>query len=179
MIIKDKIYIWRCEIVVLLWTSIPLRILSRFSFWLKLCDSSFGSYACMFYFFYVCNEHVLIFFPIFLRVQITNKCLPSILKLQYLENLVLEGCFGIDDDSLAVLKQGCKSLEVPIIEEIIVCLLISFKRQLHLFDSFVSRWCCYFCHWNKFAFLKVVIWFVIHELMASSTDPRYFKLSKC
>ncbi|KAG5552865.1 hypothetical protein RHGRI_010839 [Rhododendron griersonianum] len=44
-------------------------------------------------------------------IAITNKCLPSILKLQYLENLVLEGCFGIDDDSLAVLKQGCKSLE--------------------------------------------------------------------
>ncbi|KAI8559411.1 hypothetical protein RHMOL_Rhmol04G0171600 [Rhododendron molle] len=44
-------------------------------------------------------------------LPITNKCLPSILKLQYLENLVLEGCFGIDDDSLAVLKQGCKSLE--------------------------------------------------------------------
>ncbi|PSS23858.1 F-box/LRR-repeat protein [Actinidia chinensis var. chinensis] len=44
-------------------------------------------------------------------LPITNKCLPSILKLQYLEDLVLEGCFGIDDDSLAVLKQGCKSLE--------------------------------------------------------------------
>ncbi|GFS38551.1 RNI-like superfamily protein [Actinidia rufa] len=44
-------------------------------------------------------------------LPITNKCLPEILKLQYLEDLVLEGCFGIDDDSLAVLKQGCKSLE--------------------------------------------------------------------
>ncbi|PSS17671.1 F-box/LRR-repeat protein [Actinidia chinensis var. chinensis] len=44
-------------------------------------------------------------------LPITNKCLPAILKLQYLEDLVLEGCFGIDDDSLAVLKQGCKSLE--------------------------------------------------------------------
>uniref|UniRef100_A0A5B6ZCA3 Putative F-box/LRR-repeat protein 3 n=2 Tax=Davidia involucrata TaxID=16924 RepID=A0A5B6ZCA3_DAVIN len=44
-------------------------------------------------------------------LPITNKCLPPILKLQYLEDLVLEGCFGIDDDSLAVLKQGCKSLK--------------------------------------------------------------------
>ena len=45
-------------------------------------------------------------------VQITDKCLPSILKLQHLEDLVLEGCFGIDDDSLAALKHGCKSLKV-------------------------------------------------------------------
>ncbi|KAI7979487.1 F-box/LRR-repeat protein 3 [Camellia lanceoleosa] len=44
-------------------------------------------------------------------LPITKKCLSSILKLQYLEDLVLEGCFGIDDGSLAVLKQGCKSLE--------------------------------------------------------------------
>ncbi|KAL6987915.1 hypothetical protein U1Q18_013661 [Sarracenia purpurea var. burkii] len=44
-------------------------------------------------------------------LPITNKCLPSILSLQYLEDLVLEGCFGIDDDNLTVLKQGCKSLE--------------------------------------------------------------------
>ena len=47
-------------------------------------------------------------------VQITEKCLPSIFKLQHLEDLVLEGCFGIDDDSLDVdlLKQGCKTLKV-------------------------------------------------------------------
>ena len=45
-------------------------------------------------------------------LQITDKCLPSILNLQYLEDLVLEGCFGIDDNSLAVLKHGCKSLKV-------------------------------------------------------------------
>ncbi|GMH26370.1 hypothetical protein Nepgr_028213 [Nepenthes gracilis] len=44
-------------------------------------------------------------------LPITNKCLPAILKLQYLEELVLEGCFGIDDESLAVLKQGSKSLK--------------------------------------------------------------------
>ncbi|OAY41574.1 F-box/LRR-repeat protein 3 [Manihot esculenta] len=44
-------------------------------------------------------------------LPITNKCLPSILKLQNLEDLVMEGCFGIDDDSLAVLKDGCKSLK--------------------------------------------------------------------
>ncbi|XP_044460878.1 F-box/LRR-repeat protein 3-like isoform X2 [Mangifera indica] len=44
-------------------------------------------------------------------LPITNKCLPSILKLQYLEDLVLEGCFGIDDNSLAALKHGCRSLK--------------------------------------------------------------------
>ncbi|KAK4755447.1 hypothetical protein SAY87_009204 [Trapa incisa] len=44
-------------------------------------------------------------------LQISNKCLPSILKLPYLEDLVLEGCFGIDDDSLSTLKHGCKSLK--------------------------------------------------------------------
>ncbi|KAK2981781.1 hypothetical protein RJ640_010298 [Escallonia rubra] len=42
---------------------------------------------------------------------ITKKCLLPILELQYLEDLYLEGCFGIDDDSLAALKKGCKSLE--------------------------------------------------------------------
>ncbi|KAF2306497.1 hypothetical protein GH714_018704 [Hevea brasiliensis] len=44
-------------------------------------------------------------------LPITNKCLPSILKLQYLEDLAMEGCFGIDDDSLTALKHGCKSLK--------------------------------------------------------------------
>ncbi|XVE62090.1 hypothetical protein DITRI_Ditri06bG0091700 [Diplodiscus trichospermus] len=44
-------------------------------------------------------------------LPITHKCLSSILKSQYLEELVLEGCFGIDDDSLAVLKHKCKSLK--------------------------------------------------------------------
>lgn len=47
-------------------------------------------------------------------VQITEKCLSSIFKLQHLEDLVLEGCFGIGDDSLnnEVFKQGCKTLKV-------------------------------------------------------------------
>ncbi|KAB5520175.1 hypothetical protein DKX38_024494 [Salix brachista] len=44
-------------------------------------------------------------------LPITNKCLPSILKLQHLEDIVLEGCFGIDDDGLAALKHGCKSMK--------------------------------------------------------------------
>ncbi|KAJ6750436.1 hypothetical protein OIU85_001014 [Salix viminalis] len=44
-------------------------------------------------------------------LPITNKCLPSILKLQHLEDIVLEGCFGIDDDSLAALKHGCQSMK--------------------------------------------------------------------
>lgn len=101
--------------------------LSRCS-WLKLCGSSslcgssFCSRPCMWL---TCVTACMFIINVawslshFLLVQITNKCLPSILKLQYLENLVLEGCFGIDDDSLAVLKQGCKSLEVPINGEII------------------------------------------------------------
>ncbi|CAO2823977.1 unnamed protein product [Amaranthus hypochondriacus] len=44
-------------------------------------------------------------------LPITSKCLPAILKLQYLEELFLEGCFGIDDGSLTALKQGSKSLK--------------------------------------------------------------------
>ncbi|KAM7263034.1 hypothetical protein ACFE04_000717 [Oxalis oulophora] len=44
-------------------------------------------------------------------LPITNKCLPPILNLQHLEDLVLEGCYGIDDDSLAILKHGSKSLK--------------------------------------------------------------------
>ncbi|KAK7349735.1 hypothetical protein VNO77_07356 [Canavalia gladiata] len=46
-------------------------------------------------------------------LPITEKCLPSILKLQHLEDLVLEGCFGIDDDSFNVnfSEQGCKTLK--------------------------------------------------------------------
>ncbi|XAR68752.1 hypothetical protein NMG60_11000110 [Bertholletia excelsa] len=45
-------------------------------------------------------------------LPVTNKCLPSILKLQHLEDLVLEGCYGINDDNLAALKEGCKSLKM-------------------------------------------------------------------
>lgn len=44
-------------------------------------------------------------------LPITNKCLPCILQLQYLEDLILVGCFSIDDDSLVALKHGCKSLK--------------------------------------------------------------------
>ncbi|KAK4268497.1 hypothetical protein QN277_025148 [Acacia crassicarpa] len=44
-------------------------------------------------------------------LPITDKCLPSIFKLQHLEDLVLEGCFGIDDDNLDVYKQGCRTLK--------------------------------------------------------------------
>jgi len=45
-------------------------------------------------------------------MQITSKCLPAILKLQYLEELILEGCFAIDDDGLAAFKLGSQSLKV-------------------------------------------------------------------
>ncbi|KAK4606805.1 hypothetical protein RGQ29_000871 [Quercus rubra] len=44
-------------------------------------------------------------------VPITEKCLPPILELEHLEDLVLEGCPGIDDDGLATLKHGSKSLK--------------------------------------------------------------------
>ncbi|KAB5524503.1 hypothetical protein DKX38_022252 [Salix brachista] len=43
-------------------------------------------------------------------LQITEKCLPSILQLQH-EDLVLEGCLGIDDNALSTLQQSCKSLK--------------------------------------------------------------------
>ncbi|KAK9124652.1 hypothetical protein Sjap_014254 [Stephania japonica] len=42
---------------------------------------------------------------------ITNKCLPSILQLQYLEDLTLMGCLGIDDEGLATLEKGRTSLK--------------------------------------------------------------------
>ncbi|MQM01789.1 hypothetical protein Taro_034545 [Colocasia esculenta] len=44
-------------------------------------------------------------------VQVTKKCIPSILQLKYLKNLSLVGCHGIDDESLATLQQDCRSLE--------------------------------------------------------------------
>lgn len=52
-------------------------------------------------------------------LQITKKCLPAILQLHNLEELVLAGCLGIDDEALSTLKQGCKSLQVPIIRQTI------------------------------------------------------------
>ncbi|KAJ8753843.1 hypothetical protein K2173_000097 [Erythroxylum novogranatense] len=44
-------------------------------------------------------------------LPITSKCLPSILKLQYLEDLILEGCFRLNHDSLAAVNHVCKSLK--------------------------------------------------------------------
>ncbi|GLU02601.1 hypothetical protein SLE2022_198460 [Rubroshorea leprosula] len=44
-------------------------------------------------------------------LPISEKCLPYILQLQHLEDLLLEGCLGVDDDGLATLKQSCKSLK--------------------------------------------------------------------
>lgn len=64
------------------------------------------------------------YFLCFLIVQITNKCLLSISNLQHLEDLVLEGCFAIDDDSLAKLKQGCKSLQVSIGRKTVLTLCV-------------------------------------------------------
>ncbi|GFP92796.1 F-box/LRR-repeat protein 3 [Phtheirospermum japonicum] len=44
-------------------------------------------------------------------LPITSKCLSQILELQHIEDLILEGCYGIDDDSLATIKLGCTSLQ--------------------------------------------------------------------
>ncbi|KAK9071671.1 hypothetical protein SSX86_008100 [Deinandra increscens subsp. villosa] len=44
-------------------------------------------------------------------IQITKKCLPSLLKLQYLEDLGLEECCGINDESPVSLKQEWTSLK--------------------------------------------------------------------
>ncbi|XP_047307705.1 F-box/LRR-repeat protein 3-like [Impatiens glandulifera] len=46
------------------------------------------------------------------HLPITNNSLEAVLKLQYLEDLVLYGCFGIYDDCLSVNKQQCKSLKM-------------------------------------------------------------------
>ncbi|ONH99734.1 hypothetical protein PRUPE_6G046600 [Prunus persica] len=45
-------------------------------------------------------------------LRITEKCLPHILQLQHLEDLILEGCLGIDDEGLVTLKHSCKSLKM-------------------------------------------------------------------
>ncbi|CAA7033378.1 unnamed protein product [Microthlaspi erraticum] len=44
-------------------------------------------------------------------LPITGKCLHDILKLEHLEELILQGCFGVDDDSLKSLRHDCKSLK--------------------------------------------------------------------
>ncbi|XP_010543170.1 PREDICTED: F-box/LRR-repeat protein 3 [Tarenaya hassleriana] len=44
-------------------------------------------------------------------LPITGKCLHDVLKLQHLEELLLEGCFGIDDDGLSSLRHELKSLK--------------------------------------------------------------------
>ncbi|KFK24640.1 hypothetical protein AALP_AA8G005800 [Arabis alpina] len=44
-------------------------------------------------------------------LPITGKCLHDVLKLSHLEELLLEGCFGVDDDSLKSLRHDCKSLK--------------------------------------------------------------------
>ncbi|KAF5446625.1 hypothetical protein F2P56_032235 [Juglans regia] len=45
-------------------------------------------------------------------LPITEKCLSPILQLEHLEDLVLEGCPGIDDDGLATLKHSCNSIKM-------------------------------------------------------------------
>ncbi|CAN7113369.1 unnamed protein product [Brassica rapa subsp. narinosa] len=44
-------------------------------------------------------------------LPITGKCLHDVLKLQHLEELLLQGCFGVDDDSLKSLTHHCNSLK--------------------------------------------------------------------
>ncbi|XVE79871.1 hypothetical protein DITRI_Ditri14bG0091700 [Diplodiscus trichospermus] len=45
-------------------------------------------------------------------LPITEKCLKSVLQIQHLEDLVLEGCHGIDDNGLSTLEHSCKSLKM-------------------------------------------------------------------
>lgn len=47
--------------------------------------------------------------------KITEKCLPPILQLKHLEELVLEHCLGIDDEGLKTLKASCNSMKVPLL----------------------------------------------------------------
>lgn len=44
-------------------------------------------------------------------LPITGKCLHDVLKLQHLEQLLIQGCFGVDDDSLNSLTHHCNSLK--------------------------------------------------------------------
>ncbi|KAF8010549.1 hypothetical protein BT93_J1245 [Corymbia citriodora subsp. variegata] len=45
-------------------------------------------------------------------LPITEKSLQPVLKLRNLDELILEGCPGIHDDGLAILKESCPSLKV-------------------------------------------------------------------
>ncbi|XP_030506291.1 F-box/LRR-repeat protein 3 isoform X2 [Cannabis sativa] len=45
-------------------------------------------------------------------LPITEKCLSHILQLQHLEDLILEGCHGIDDNGLSTLNHTCKSIKM-------------------------------------------------------------------
>lgn len=63
-------------------------------------------------FYFLGTSHVIYYFDenfAFLMFQITEKCLPAILQLPYLEDLSLPECIGVD-----ALSQGCTSLEVHI-----------------------------------------------------------------
>ncbi|CAH8354599.1 unnamed protein product [Eruca vesicaria subsp. sativa] len=44
-------------------------------------------------------------------LPITGKCLHDVLKLQHLEELLLQGCFGVDDDTLKSLTHSSTSLK--------------------------------------------------------------------
>lgn len=78
------------------------------------------------------------------HLQISNECLPSILKLPYLEHLILEGCFGIDDDNLSTIKHGCKSLKVFVMKDLAA-------ELLHFCCNNYLRW-----HGRDIPCLKVV-----------------------
>lgn len=69
-------------------------------------------------------------------LQITEQCLLPILQLPHLEDLVLEGCLGIDDDGLASLKHGCKSIKVHLflISKMLSCNAFVY-RKIYVVDS--------------------------------------------
>lgn len=72
-------------------------------------------------------------------LRITEKCLPPILQLQQLKELVLVECSGIDDEGLVALNQGYRPLEMLNISGIqnvsdigLYSLTNSMKRLSHL-----------------------------------------------
>ncbi|KAL6508075.1 hypothetical protein OROGR_024270 [Orobanche gracilis] len=69
-------------------------------------------------------------------LPIGNKCLSQILQLQQLEELFLEGCYGIDDDGFAAFRLGCKSLQGNVGLDCLTSLAGSLK---HLNLSYGSR----------------------------------------
>ncbi|KAL4590245.1 hypothetical protein LXL04_003171 [Taraxacum kok-saghyz] len=68
-------------------------------------------------------------------LQITKTCFPLLLKLRYLTNLVLEGCFGITDQILVSLGQRWLSLKVKKKMEFVTFLLSESLQTFSVLQS--------------------------------------------